>query len=203
MFVSSRNTRDSKHKSAGDGVVTGTATIHGRLVFVYAQDFTVMGGSLGEAHASKISHILDLALKAGAPIIGLNDSGGARIQEGVKALAGYGEIFSRNVQASGYIPQISVIMGPCAGGAVYSPALTDFVFMVNETSNMFLTGPDVVEEVTGEKLTSNELGGAEVHASDSGVASHIFEMILMPYFMSETYWRICLLHVKISHLLCH
>jgi len=154
----------------GDGVVTGYGTIGGRLVYVYAQDATVMGGSLGEAHAAKIVKILDMAMKMGAPVIGLNDSGGARIQEGVMALAGYGDIFLRNSLASGLIPQISVIMGPCAGGAVYSPALTDFVFMVENTSHMFITGPQVVKSVTHEEVSFEELGGASVHASKSGVA---------------------------------
>lgn len=154
----------------GDGVVTGYGTIHGRLVYVYAQDFTVMGGSLGEAHAAKIVKIYDLAMKTGAPVIGLNDSGGARIQEGIMALAGYGDIFLKNSLASGVIPQISVIMGPCAGGAVYSPALTDFTFMVDGTSHMFITGPQVVKSVTGEEVSFDDLGGAKVHATRSGVA---------------------------------
>ncbi len=154
----------------GDGVVTGYGTIHGRLAYVYAQDFTVMGGSLGEAHAAKIVKIYELALKTGAPVIGLNDSGGARIQEGIMALAGYGDIFLKNSLASGVIPQISVIMGPCAGGAVYSPALTDFTFMVDGTSHMFITGPQVVKSVTGEEVSFDDLGGAQVHATRSGVA---------------------------------
>jgi len=153
----------------GDGVITGHGTIDGREVFVFSQDFTVIGGSLGEAHAQKICKIMDLALTVGAPIIGLNDSGGARIQEGVDALAAYGEIFHRNVKASGVVPQISCIMGPCAGGAVYSPAITDFVFMVQESSYMFVTGPSVVKTVTHQDITSEELGGAEVHAQKSGV----------------------------------
>jgi acetyl-CoA carboxylase carboxyltransferase component len=152
-----------------DSVVTGWGTIDGRLVYVYSQDFTVLGGSLGEVHAEKICKIMDLALKNGAPIIGLNDSGGARIQEGVVSLAGYAEIFLRNTLASGVIPQISAILGPCAGGAVYSPALTDFVFMARGTSNMFVTGPDVVKSVTHEEVTFEELGGASVHAEKSGV----------------------------------
>ena len=154
----------------GDGVVTGYGTIEGRLVYVYAQDFTVMGGSLGQAHAAKIVKVQDLALKNGAPIIGINDSGGARIQEGILALAGYADIFLRNTLASGVIPQISVIMGPCAGGAVYSPALTDFTFMVQETSHMFITGPRVVKAVTHEDVTLEELGGAMTHNRVSGVA---------------------------------
>jgi acetyl-CoA carboxylase carboxyltransferase component len=153
----------------GDGVITGWGTIDGRMVYVYSQDFTVLGGSLGEAHADKICKVFDIALKNGAPVIGLNDSGGARIQEGVFSLAGYGEIFLRNTLASGVVPQISAILGPCAGGAVYSPALTDFVFMVRGTSNMFVTGPDVVMTVTHEQINAEELGGATVHAEKSGV----------------------------------
>ena len=158
-----------------DGVVTGSGTVHGRRVFVYAQDFRILGGSLGQAHAEKIHKVMDLALTAGAPLIALNDSGGARIQEGVTALAGYGGIFRRNVRASGVIPQISVILGPCAGGAAYSPALTDFVFMVRGTSYMFITGPDVVREVTGESITHEDLGGARVHARQSGVATFTYD----------------------------
>jgi propionyl-CoA carboxylase beta chain len=154
----------------GDGVVTGYGTIDGRLVYVYAQDFTVFGGSLSETHAEKICKIMDMAVKVGAPIIGLNDSGGARIQEGVRSLGGYADIFFRNVQASGVVPQISAVMGPCAGGAVYSPAMTDFIIMVEETSYMFVTGPNVVKTVTNEEVTSEELGGAHTHASKSGVA---------------------------------
>lgn len=164
---------DKKH--AGDGVVTGQGTINGRLVFVYSQDFTVMGGSLGEAHAEKICQIIDKALQVGAPVIGINDSGGARIQEGVDSLAGYGKIFQKNVDASGVIPQISLIMGPCAGGAVYSPALTDFVVMVENSSYMFVTGPDVVKTVTHENVTQEELGGASVHGEKSGVAHLTFK----------------------------
>jgi propionyl-CoA carboxylase beta chain len=154
----------------GDGVVTGYGTINGRIVYVYAQDFTVFGGALSETHAEKICKIMDLAVKVGAPIVGLNDSGGARIQEGVRSLGGYADIFYRNVQASGVIPQISAIMGPCAGGAVYSPAMTDFTLMVENTSYMFVTGPNVVKTVTNESVTSEELGGAYTHASKSGVA---------------------------------
>lgn len=154
----------------GDGVITGYGTISGRLMYVYAQDFTVFGGSLSETHAEKICKIMDMAIKVGAPIIGLNDSGGARIQEGVRSLGGYADIFYRNVQASGVIPQISAIMGPCAGGAVYSPAITDFIIMVEQTSYMFVTGPNVVKTVTNEEVTSEELGGAFTHASKSGVA---------------------------------
>ena len=144
----------------GDGVVTGYGTINGRLVYIYAQDFTVFGGALSETHAEKICKIMDLAVKVGAPLIGLNDSGGARIQEGVRSLGGYADIFYRNVQASGVIPQISAIMGPCAGGAVYSPAMTDFTLMVENTSYMFVTGPNVVKTVTNEEVTSEDLGGA-------------------------------------------
>ncbi|MEW2921579.1 acyl-CoA carboxylase subunit beta [Muricauda sp. ANG21] len=154
----------------GDGVVTGYGTINGRLVYVYAQDFTVFGGALSETHAEKICKVMDLAVKVGAPIIGLNDSGGARIQEGVRSLGGYADIFHRNVQASGVIPQISAVMGPCAGGAVYSPAMTDFIIMVEEASYMFVTGPNVVKTVTNEEVTSEELGGASAHAVKSGVA---------------------------------
>ena len=153
----------------GDGVVTGYGTVHGRLVYVYSQDFTVFGGSLSETHAEKICRIMDLAMQNGAPVIGLNDSGGARIQEGVVSLGGYADIFHRNVKASGVIPQISAIMGPCAGGAVYSPAITDFILMVENTSYMFVTGPNVVKTVTHENVTSEELGGAQTHASKSGV----------------------------------
>ncbi len=154
----------------GDGVVTGYATVDGRLVYLFSQDFTVFGGSLGEAHAGKICKIMDLAMKAGAPVVGLNDSGGARIQEGVVSLGGYADIFLRNVMASGVIPQISAVMGPCAGGAVYSPAMTDFVLMVKGTSNMFITGPDVIKAVTHEEVTHEQLGGALTHNSISGVA---------------------------------
>jgi len=159
-----------KTDAPGEGVVTGYGTISGRLVYAYAQDFTVMGGSLGEMHAAKICKVLDLAIKMGAPCIGLNDSGGARIQEAVDALAGFGDIFYRNTLASGVIPQFSVIMGPCAGGAVYSPALTDFVFMVKNTSKMFITGPQVIKAVTGEVVTDEQLGGALTHNRTSGVA---------------------------------
>lgn len=164
-----------KNVFPGDGVVTGHGTINGRLVFVYSQDFTVLGGSLGEYHAKKISKLMDTAMSVGAPVIGINDSGGARIQEGVDSLSGYGEIFTRNVKASGVIPQISLIMGPCAGGAVYSPALTDFIFMVEDSSYMFVTGPEVVKTVTGESVTKEALGGASVHTSKSGVADRAFE----------------------------
>src|SRR6202050_3909735 len=156
-------------KIPGDGVVTGWGTVNGRTVFVFAKDFTVFGGSLSETHAQKITKIQDMALKNRAPIVGLFDAGGARIQEGVAALGGYGEVFQRNVLASGVIPQISVIMGPCAGGAVYSPAMTDFIFMVRDTSYMFVTGPDVVKTVTGETVTMQDLGGADTHSTRSGV----------------------------------
>eukprot|EP01112_Ceratiomyxa_fruticulosa_P007884 TRINITY_DN2054_c1_g1_i1.p1 TRINITY_DN2054_c1_g1~~TRINITY_DN2054_c1_g1_i1.p1 ORF type:complete len:565 (-),score=139.32 TRINITY_DN2054_c1_g1_i1:77-1714(-) len=159
----------------GDGVITGHGYINGRLVFVYSQDFTVFGGSLSETHAQKICKIMDKAMQVQAPVIGLNDSGGARIQEGVASLAGYAEIFQRNVMASGVIPQLSLIMGPCAGGAVYSPAITDFIFMVKDTSYMFVTGPDVVKSVTHEEVTQEQLGGAKTHTSVSGVASKAFE----------------------------
>ena len=159
-----------KQKFLGDGVVTGYGTVDSRLVYIFAQDFTVMGGSLAEAHAQKICRIMDLAMKNGAPVIGLNDSGGARIQEGVVSLGGYADIFYKNTQASGVIPQLSAIMGPCAGGAVYSPALTDFIMMVEDTSYMFVTGPNVVKTVTHEEVTSEELGGASTHSSKSGVA---------------------------------
>ena len=172
MLVTHRSTNFGldKQKFLGDGVVTGYGTIDGRLVYVYAQDFTVMGGSLAEAHAEKICKIMDMAMKNGAPIIGLNDSGGARIQEGVVSLGGYADIFYRNTRASGVVPQLSAIMGPCAGGAVYSPALTDFIMMVENTSYMFVTGPNVVKTVTHEEVTAEELGGASTHASKSGVA---------------------------------
>ena len=172
MFVHHRchNFGMDKTHFDGDGVVTGQGTVDGRVVFVFAQDFTITGGSLSETMAAKICKVMDMALRSGAPLIGLNDSGGARIQEGVSALAGYGEIFERNILSSGVIPQISGIFGPCAGGAVYSPALTDFNIMIQDTSYMFLTGPAVVKSVTGEVVTQEELGGARVHASKSGVA---------------------------------
>ncbi|HZL16504.1 MAG TPA: acyl-CoA carboxylase subunit beta [Polyangia bacterium] len=174
-FVTHRSTDFGlgDHKVLGDGVVTGYGTIHGRTVFLFAQDFTVFGGSLAEAHARKICKVMDLAMKAGAPIIGLNDSGGARIQEGVVSLAGYAEIFLRNTLASGVVPQLSAVLGPCAGGAVYSPAITDFVFMVESSSYMFITGPDVIRTVTHEEVTKEELGGAAAHVR-SGVAHRAF-----------------------------
>jgi propionyl-CoA carboxylase beta chain len=165
----------TENRVPGDGVVTGHGTINGRLVFVFSQDFTVFGGALSGAHARKICKIMDQAMKVGAPVIGLNDSGGARIQEGVESLAGYADVFQRNVEASGVIPQISLIMGPCAGGAVYSPAMTDFIFMVKDSSYMFVTGPDVVKTVTHEEVTHEELGGAMTHTSVSGVADLAFE----------------------------
>lgn len=174
-FVSHRSTNFdmAKVEAPGDGVVTGYGTVNERLVFAYAQDFTVVGGSLGEMHAAKIAKIQDMALKMGGPIIGINDSGGARIQEGVDALSGYGKIFFRNTISSGVIPQISVIMGPSAGGAVYSPAITDFIFMVDKTSMMFITGPQVIKSVTGEEVTQEELGGAMTHNKTSGVAHFV------------------------------
>ena len=164
----------AENKIIGDGVVTGYGTINGRMVFVFSQDFTVFGGSLSEAHAERICHIMDAAMRVGAPVIGLNDSGGARIQEGVASLGGYAEVFQRNMLASGVIPQLSLIMGPCAGGAVYSPAITDFVFMVRDSSYMFLTGPEVVRTVTREEVTPEELGGAVTHTTRSGVADLAF-----------------------------
>ena len=172
MFVTHRCTDFGleKTKFYGDGVVTGHGTIDGRIIFVYAQDFTVFGGSLSETYAQKICKVMDQAMKVGAPIIGINDSGGARIQEGVNSLAGYAEIFERNILASGVVPQISAIFGPCAGGAVYSPALTDFIMMTEQSSYMFVTGPKVVKTVTGEDITTQELGGANIHASKSGVS---------------------------------
>ncbi len=172
QFVKHRcvNFGQEKKELPGEGVVTGYGTIDGRLVYAFAQDFTVEGGSLGEMHAAKIVKVQRLAMKMGAPIVGINDSGGARIQEAVDALAGYGKIFFENTNASGVIPQISVIMGPCAGGAVYSPALTDFIYMVKHTSQMFITGPAVIKSVTGEEVTAEDLGGAMAHNSVSGVA---------------------------------
>jgi propionyl-CoA carboxylase beta chain len=177
MFVEHRS-HDfgmAEQKVPGDGVVTGYGTVNGKLVFVFSQDFTVFGGSLSEAHAEKICKIMDQAMNVGAPVIGLNDSGGARIQDGVASLAGYAEVFERNVLASGVVPQVSLIMGPCAGGAVYSPAMTDFIFMVKDSSYMFVTGPDVVKTVTHETVTQEELGGAITHTTRSGVADLAFE----------------------------
>ncbi|MCP4126862.1 MAG: methylmalonyl-CoA carboxyltransferase, partial [Gammaproteobacteria bacterium] len=162
-------------KITGDGVVTGCGTVNGRQVLIFSQDFTVFGGSLSEANAEKICKLMDQAMKIGAPVIGLNDSGGARIQEGVASLGGYAEVFQRNVLASGVVPQISVIMGPCAGGAVYSPAMTDFIFMVKDSSYMFVTGPDVVKTVTHEEVTAEDLGGANTHSTVSGVCDCAYE----------------------------
>ena len=177
MFVEHRSTDFGMEKSKipGDGVVTGWGTVNGRVIYVFAKDFTVFGGSLSESHARKITKIQDMALQNRAPVIGLFDAGGARIQEGVNALAGYGEVFQRNVLASGVIPQISVIMGPCAGGDVYSPAMTDFIFMIRDTSYMFVTGPDVVKTVTNETVTAEELGGASVHTTKSSIADKGFD----------------------------
>ena len=177
MFVTHRCTEFGmeEDRPSGDGVVTGWGTVNGRMVYVFSQDFTVFGGSLSETHAQKICKIMDMALKNGAPVIGMNDSGGARIQEGVASLAGYADVFQRNILASGVVPQISLIMGPCAGGAVYSPAMTDFIFMVKDTSYMFVTGPDVVKTVTNEIVTAEELGGASTHTKKSSVADGAFE----------------------------
>ena len=177
MFVTHRcvDFGMEKQRPSGDGVVTGWGTINGRMIYVFSQDFTVYGGSLSETHAQKICKIMDMAVQNGAPVIGLNDSGGARIQEGVASLAGYAEVFQRNIIASGVVPQISVIMGPCAGGAVYSPAMTDFIFMVKDSSYMFVTGPDVVKTVTNEIVSAEELGGASTHTKKSSVADGAFE----------------------------
>ena len=177
MFVTHRcvDFGMEKQRPSGDGVVTGWGTINGRMIYVFSQDFTVYGGSLSETHAQKICKIMDMAVQNGAPVIGLNDSGGARIQEGVASLAGYAEVFQRNILASGVVPQISVIMGPCAGGAVYSPAMTDFIFMVKDSSYMFVTGPDVVKTVTNEIVSAEELGGASTHTKKSSVADGAFE----------------------------
>ena len=177
MFVTHRCTDFGMEQSKprGDGVVTGWGTINGRMVYVFSQDFTVLGGSVSETHAAKICKIMDMAVQNGAPVIGINDSGGARIQEGVSSLAAYGEVFKRNILASGVVPQISLIMGPCAGGAVYSPAMTDFIFMVKDSSYMFVTGPDVVKTVTNEVVTAEELGGATTHTKKSSVADGAFE----------------------------
>ena len=177
MFVEHRCTDFGMeaNKIPGDGVVTGYGMINGRLVFVFSQDFTVFGGALSETHAEKICKVMDQAMKVGAPVIGLNDSGGARIQEGVASLGGYADVFQKNVLASGVIPQISMIMGPSAGGAVYSPAMTDFIFMVKDSSYMFVTGPEVVKTVTHEEVTAEELGGAITHTTKSGVADLAFE----------------------------
>ena len=192
MFVTHRcnNFGMEKTKFLGDGVVTGQGTINGRIVFVFAQDFTVFGGALSEMLAQKICKVMDKAMTVGAPIIGLNDSGGARIQEGVNSLAGYAEIFERNILASGVIPQISAIFGPCAGGAVYSPALTDFILMTDQSSYMFVTGPKVVKTVTGEDISTEDLGGAEVHSTKSGVS----------HFMVENEEEISLIRDLLSYL---
>ncbi|UWQ96651.1 acyl-CoA carboxylase subunit beta [Rhodobacteraceae bacterium M385] len=177
MFVAHRTTEFgmAANRPPGDGVITGWGTVNGRQIYVYSQDFTVLGGSVSETHGQKICKIMDMAVQNGAPVVGINDSGGARIQEGVDALAAYAEIFRRNVEASGVIPQISLVMGPCAGGAVYSPAMTDFIFMVKDTSYMFVTGPDVVKTVTNEVVTAEELGGAATHTKKSSVADGAFE----------------------------
>ncbi len=177
MFVAHRcvDFGMQEERPYGDGVITGWGTINGRMVYVFSQDFTVLGGSVSETHAKKICKIMDMAMQNGAPVIGINDSGGARIQEGVDSLAGYGDVFQRNIMASGVVPQISVIMGPCAGGAVYSPAMTDFIFMVKDSSYMFVTGPDVVKTVTNEQVTAEELGGASTHTKKSSVADAAFE----------------------------
>jgi propionyl-CoA carboxylase beta chain len=174
-YVQHRNAELADRRPYGDGVITGHGLVHGRRVFAFSQDFTVFGGSLGEAFAQKICKVMEQALRYGCPVIGINDSGGARIQEGVVSLAGYADIFQRNVDASGVIPQISLVMGPCAGGAVYSPAITDFILMVRETSHMFITGPDVVRAVTGEEVSMEELGGADAHAEKSGVCHLVSE----------------------------
>ena len=177
------------NKVPGDGVVTGYGMINGRLVFVFSQDFTVFGGALSEAHAEKICKVMDQAMKVGAPVIGLNDSGGARIQEGVASLGGYAEVFQRNVLASGVVPQISLIMGPCAGGAVYSPAMTDFIFMVRDSSYMFVTGPEVVKTVTHEDVTAEQLGGASAHTTKSGVADLAFENDIEALLMTRRFFN--------------
>jgi propionyl-CoA carboxylase beta chain len=177
------------NKVPGDGVVTGYGTINGRLVFVFSQDFTVFGGALSEAHAEKICKVMDQAMKVGAPVIGLNDSGGARIQEGVASLGGYAEVFQRNVMASGVVPQLSLIMGPCAGGAVYSPAMTDFIFMVKDSSYMFVTGPEVVKTVTHEEVTAEELGGASTHTTQSGVADLAFDNDVEALLMTRRFFN--------------
>ena len=195
MFVEHRCTDFgmADNKIPGDGVVTGYGMINGRLVFVYSQDFTVYGGALSETHAEKICKVMDQAMKVGAPVIGLNDSGGARIQEGVASLGGYAEVFQRNVMASGVVPQISMIMGPSAGGAVYSPALTDFIFMVKDTYYMFVTGPDVVKTVTHEEVTAEELGGAVTHTTKRGVADMAFENDVEALLMLRrlyNYWHL-------------
>jgi propionyl-CoA carboxylase beta chain len=191
MFVEHRCTDFGmeQNKVPGDGVVTGYGMINGRLVFVYSQDFTVFGGALSEAHAEKICKVMDQAMKVGAPIIGLNDSGGARIQEGVASLGAYAEIFQRNAMASGVVPQLSLVMGPCAGGAVYSPAMTDFIFMVRDSSYMFVTGPEVVKTVTHEEVTAEELGGATTHSTKSGVADMAFDNDVQALLMVRRFFN--------------
>ena len=191
IFVEHRCTDFGMQDKAipGDGVVIGYGTINGRLVFIYSQDFTVFGGSLSEAHAEKICKVMDQAMKVGAPVIGISDSGGARIQEGVASLGGYAEVFQRNVLASGVIPQLSLIMGPCAGGAVYSPAITDFIFMVEDSSYMFVTGPDVVKTVTHEEVTAEDLGGAATHTQRSGVADLAFENDVEALLMARRFFN--------------
>ena len=200
MFVEHRSSDFgmADNKIPGDGVVTGYGTIHGRLVFIFSQDFTVYGGSLSEAHAEKIGKIMDQAMKVGAPIIGINDSGGARIQEGVASLGGYADIFERNVLASGVIPQISLIMGPCAGGAVYSPAITDFIFMVRDSSYMFVTGPDVTRTVTHEEVSAEQLGGASAHTETSGVADGAFENDIEACLMLRNFFDFLPVHNQSS-----
>ncbi|WP_138379534.1 acyl-CoA carboxylase subunit beta [Luteithermobacter gelatinilyticus] len=185
-----------QQRIAGDGVVVGSGTINGRLVYVFSQDFTVFGGSLSETHAEKICKIMDMAMTNGAPVIGLNDSGGARIQEGVAALAGYADVFQKNIMASGVVPQISLIMGPCAGGAVYSPAMTDFIFMVKDSSYMFVTGPDVVKTVTNEVVTQEELGGAITHTSKSSVADLALENDLEALMQTRRFFDFLPLNAK-------
>lgn len=183
MFVRHRCTDFGmeEDRPAGDGVVTGWGTVNGRMIYVFSQDFTVFGGSLSETHAQKICKIMDMAVQNGAPVIGLNDSGGARIQEGVASLVSYADVFQRNIMASGVVPQISVIMGPCAGGAVYSPAMTDFIFMVKDTSYMFVTGPDVVKTVTNEVVTAEELGGASTHTKNPAWPTAPLKMMSKPW----------------------
>ena len=188
-------------KIPGDGVITGWGTINGRLVYVFSQDFTVLGGSLSESHAKKICKIMDMAVQNRAPLIGLNDSGGARIQEGVASLAGYAEVFKRNTLASGVVPQISVIMGPCAGGAVYSPAMTDFIFMVKNSSYMFVTGPDVVKAVTNEVVTAEELGGAKTHTSKSSVVDAAYDTDIIVLKQVRRFFDLSQLIIQIRALL--
>src|SRR6202165_4600225 len=192
MFVEHRSIDFGmeNQKIPGDGVVTGQGTVNGRLVYVFSQDFTVFGGALSGMHAAKICKVMDMAMKVGAPVLGINDSGGARIQEGVDSLAGYADVFQRNVLASGVIPQISMVMGPCAGGAVYSPAMTDFIFMVKDSSYLFVTGPEVVKTVTHEEVTAEELGGAVTHTTRSGVADLAFENDVEALMMTRRLLRL-------------